>query len=35
MKDFEQRALAKANDPPRWWKRYGDDTYTVLKKAQS
>ena len=22
MKDFEQRALAEASDPPRWWKRY-------------
>ena len=35
MEDFEQRALAEANDPPRWWKRYVDDTYTVLKKDQS
>ena len=35
MEDFEQRALAEANDPPRWWKRYVDDTYTVLKKNQA
>ena len=32
MENFEQRALAEANDPPHWWKRYVDDTYTVLKK---
>ena len=30
MEDFEQRALAEANDPPRWWKRYVD-TYTDIK----
>ena len=35
MEDFEQRALAEATDPPRWWKRYIDDTYTVLKKDQA
>ena len=35
MEDFKQRALAEANDPPRWWKRYVDDTYTVLKKVQA
>ena len=35
MEDFEQRALGEANDPPRWWKRYVDDTYTVLKKGQA
>ena len=35
MEDFEQRALAEATDPPRWWKRYVDDTYTVLKKGQA
>ena len=35
MEDFEQRVLAEANDPPRWWKRYLDDTYTVLKKDQA
>ena len=34
MEDFKQRALAEASDPPRWWKRYVDDTYTVLKKDQ-
>ena len=35
MEDFEQRALAKATYPPRWVKRYVDDTYTVLKKDQA
>ena len=35
MEDFEQRALAKASDPPCWWKRYVDDTYMVLKKDQA
>ena len=35
MEEFEQRALAEASDPPRWWKRYVDDTYTVLKKDQA
>ena len=33
MEWFEQKALAGAKDPPRWWKRYVDDTHTVLKKA--
>ena len=35
MEYFEQKALAEAKDPPRWWFRYVDDTYTVLKKDQS
>ena len=35
FKDFEQRALAEATDPPHWWKRYVDDTYTILKKDQA
>ena len=35
MEDFEQIALAQASDPPRWWKRYVDDTYTILKKEQA
>ena len=35
MEDFKQRVLAEATDPPRWWKRYVDDTYTVLKKDQA
>ena len=28
-------APAKAEDPPRWWKKYVDDTYTVLQKDQA
>ena len=28
MENFEQIALEKAENPPRWWKRYVDDTYT-------
>ena len=28
-------ALAKAENTPRWWKRYVDDTYTVLQKDQA
>ena len=35
MEEFQQRALAEANDPPRWWIIYIDDTYTVLKKDQA
>ena len=35
MENFEQMALAKAENPPRWWKRYVDDTYTVLRKDQA
>ena len=35
MENFEQMALAKAVNPPRWWKRYVDDTYTVLRKDQA
>ena len=35
MANFEQMVLAKANNPPCWWKRYVDDTYTVLRKDQA
>ena len=30
MEDVEQRALATFHSPPRFWKRYVDDTFTVL-----
>ena len=33
MEYFEQRALALAKHPPRLWRRYVDDTYTIMKKA--
>ena len=35
LEDFEQMAVAKAENPARWWKRYVDDTYTVLQKDQA
>ena len=35
MEDFEQKALATSQYSPEWWRRYVDDTHTVLKKAHS
>ena len=35
LENFEQMALAKAENSPSWWKRYVDDTYTVLQKRPS
>ena len=29
---FEDRALSTAVNPPRWWKRFVDDTFFILKK---
>lgn len=31
MESFEQKALATANLPLNWWKRYVDHTHTILK----
>ena len=35
MEEYEEKALSAAKHPPRWWKRYVDDTHTVLKKGYS
>ena len=29
---FEDRALSSAVNPPRWWKRFVDDTFVILKR---
>ena len=33
MEAFEDRALSTAGNPPRWWKRFVDDTFVILKKT--
>ena len=33
MEVFERRVFESAAHPPRWWKRYADDTHTVLVKT--
>ena len=33
MEYLEQRALDMARHPPRVWRRYMDDTYTIMKRA--
>ena len=35
MESFEQKALATADPLLKWWKRYVDDTHTILKKEYS
>ena len=35
MEAFEQRTLATAPHPSRFWKRYADDTCTILKRDYS
>ena len=34
MESVEQRALATADENPKFWKRYVDDTLTVIKRSQ-
>ena len=33
MESFEDRALTSAENPPRWWKRFQDDTFVILKQS--
>ena len=35
MESFEQKAFATAPHQPRCWRRYVDDTHTILKKFHS
>ena len=35
MEDFEETAIASSLHSPRWWKRYVDDTHTILKRQYS
>ena len=34
MEHFETNALASAPSPPRYWKRYVDDTFVVIQKSK-
>ena len=35
MENSDQMVQAKVENPPSLWKRYVDDTYTVLRKDQA
>ena len=34
MEFFEDRALTTTVNPPRFWKRYADDTFVILKQTK-
>ena len=34
MEFLEDRALTSTVNPPRWWKRYIDDIFVILKQSQ-
>ena len=34
MDFFEDRALTTAVNPPRWWKRFVDDTFVILQQSK-
>ncbi|XP_072021883.1 uncharacterized protein [Amphiura filiformis] len=34
MEDFEKKALSSYPNPPRFWGRYVDDTFVIIKKSE-
>ncbi|XP_033112260.1 uncharacterized protein LOC117113123 [Anneissia japonica] len=35
MEEFEKKAITSALHPPRWWRRYVDDTNAIMKKEHA